>query len=74
VNSFSPSNTHVEHDWEGDEGGGGYFCSIVLLRTAPGEVALDQVTHRGCQCGRDEGEGCEDVGCELHSVFFWEFR
>ena len=48
----------------------GYFCSIVLLITAPGEVALDQVTHGGCQCGRDEGEGCEDVGCELHSVFW----
>ena len=51
---------------------GGYVVSIILLRATLLEAALDQAAHGGCQCGRDEGEGCEDVGCELHSFpFFW---
>jgi len=40
----------------------GVVVRIIWLRTTLLEAALDQATHGGCQCGRDEGEGCKDVG------------
>jgi len=44
----------------------GVVFRVVWLRTTVQDLAFNQIANGVCQCGREEGEGCEDVGCELH--------